>query len=107
MMLRGKESGQFDDMKGNAFTGITLVTLEAANGAATPLTCATLKITPANEIGVTPPGTVLVFPENATGNYSIVTESNDLVAWTTFTTTIINVVDAPKFFRSRIIKTGP
>lgn len=108
MMLRGKESGQFDDMKGNAFTGITLVTLETSTGAATPLTCATLKITPANEIGVTPPGTVLVFPENVTGNYSIVTESsNDLVTWTTLTTTIVDVVNAPKFFRSRIIKTGP
>ena len=108
MMLRGKESGQFDDMKGNAFTGITLVTLETSTGAATPATCATLKITPANEIGVTPAGAVLVLPENATGNYTVVTESsNDLVSWTTIATHIVDINNAPKFFRSRIVKTSP
>lgn len=108
MALRGKESGAFDDMKGNAFTGLTAVTLETSTGAAVPATCATLKITPANEIGVSPPGAILVLPENATGNYTVVTESsNDLVNWTTISTHVVDLANAPKFFRSRIIKTSP
>ncbi len=108
MALRGKESSHYDDMKGNAFTGITLVTLETSTGAATPTICATLKITPANEIGVTPAGAVLVLPENSTGNYNVVTESsNDLVTWTSISTHVVDLANAPKFFRSRIIKTSP
>jgi hypothetical protein len=108
MVLRGKESSAYTDMKGNTFTGLTMVTLETATGNPTPLVSVTLKITPADEIGVTPPGTVLVLPENASGNYSVVTESsNDLVSWTTLTTTPVQVPGSPKFFRSRIIKTAP
>lgn len=108
MTLRGKESYPFSDMKGNSFTGATSVSLEQSNGNPVTLTCVTLKITPANEIGVTPPGTVLVLPEDATGSYTVVTESsNDLVNWTTMTTTPVVLPSAPKFYRSRIIKTAP
>lgn len=108
MLLRGKEGSEFTDMKGNAFTGLTAVTLELSNGSPTPNTCVTLKITPADEIGVTPPGTVLVLPEDATGDFTVVTESsNDLVSWTTITTTPVQLPGAPQFYRSRIIKTGP
>lgn len=108
MVLRGKESSAYVDMRGNAFTGLTAVTLEQANGSPAPNTSVTLKITPANEIGSTAPGAVLVLPEGSQGNYSVVTESSsDLVNWTPIATHIVDINTAPKFFRSRIIKTGP
>jgi hypothetical protein len=107
MVLRGKESSAYADMKGNVFTGVTGVTLEQTGGAA-PATIVTLKITPPNEIGVTPPGAVLVLPEDATGTYTVITESsNDLVNWTTMTTTPVQTPGGAKFFRSRIVKTAP
>jgi hypothetical protein len=105
MALRGKESGQFNDMKGNAFTGLTAVTLEQANGTPAPNTSVTLKITPANEIGTTPAGAVLVLPENSTGDYDVVIESSDdLVNWGTVITQVVDGATSKNFFRARIIK---
>jgi hypothetical protein len=108
MVLRGKESSQYTDMRGNVFTGLTSVTLELANGTPAPNTSVTLKITPSNEIGVSPPGAVLVLPQNSTGNYDVIIESSgDLVNWTTLTTHSVNAETSPNFFRARIIKTSP
>lgn len=108
MVLRGKESSQYTDMRGNCFTGLTSVSLEQANGTPAPNTSVTLKITPPNEIGITPPGAVLVLPQNSTGNYDVIIESSgDLVNWTTLTTHSVNVATAQNFFRARIIKTSP
>jgi hypothetical protein len=108
MVLRGKESSQYTDMRGNVFTGLTSVTLELANGSPAPNTSVTLKITPPNEVGVSPPGTVLVLPQNSTGNYDVIIESSgDLVNWTTLTTHSVNAETSTNFFRARIIKTSP
>ena len=108
MALRGKESSQYTDMRGNCFTGLTSVTLEQANGTAAPNTSVTLKITPPNEIGTTPPGAVLVLPQNSTGNYDVIIESSgDLVNWTTLTTHSVSAPTPQNFFRARIIKTSP
>ena len=65
----------------------------------------TLKITPANEIGATPAGAVLVLPENSTGDYDVVIESSDdLVNWDTVITQVVDGTTSPNFFRARIIK---
>jgi hypothetical protein len=105
MVLRGKESAAYTDMKGNVFTGLTAVTLELANGAPAPNTSVTLKITPANEIGTTPAGAVLVLPENSTGDYDVVVESSDdLVNWQTVITQVVDGATSKNFFRARIIK---
>ena len=77
MALRGKESSAYIDMCGNIFTGLTAVSLETSNGSPTPLISVTLKITPAEEIGVTPPGAVIVLPDGSSGNYTVITESSD------------------------------
>ncbi|BCX48822.1 hypothetical protein HAHE_27300 [Haloferula helveola] len=102
MAMKGKEGGaQFDDMKGNVFTGLTQVALSQNN---TPISV-TFKITPANEVGSTP-GTTLVIPENATGDYDVVIESSDdLVNWSTVVTHVVDGATSPNFFRARIIKT--
>jgi hypothetical protein len=108
MVLRGKESGQFSDMKGNIFTGLTSVALEQSNGTPAPNTSVTLKITPASEIGATPPGAVLVLPENSTGDYEVIIQSSDdLVSWTNVISHHVNATSAPNFFRARIVKTTP
>ena len=108
MVLRGKESGQFTDMRGNTFSGLTAVALEQANGTPAPNTCVTLKITPASEIGATPPGAVLVLPENSTGDYEVIIQSSDdLVSWTNVISHHVNATSAPNFFRARIVKTTP
>ena len=107
-LLRGKESGQFNDMKGNTFSGLTAVTLEQANGTPAPNTCVTLKITPASEIGATPAGAVLVLPENSVGDYEVIIQSsNDMVNWTNVITHPVTATSSPNFFRARIIKTAP
>lgn len=107
MALRGKESSQYTDMRGNCFTGLTSVSLEQANGTPAPNTSVTLKITPANELGA-PAGAVLVLPQNSTGTYDVIIESSgDLVNWTTLTTHSVNAPTTQNFFRARIIKTAP
>lgn len=104
LVLRGKENGlAFADMKGNFFTGLTNVTLNAPGGSNV---CATLKITPAEEISVAAPGTVVVVPESITGDLSLVVDSSDdLVNWSQIHSQAINTETDSKFFRLRIIKT--
>ena len=107
MVLRGKESGQFSDMRGNVFTGLTAVALEQSNGTPAPNTSVTLKITPASEIGAVPAGAVLVLPENSAGIYDVVIESSDdLVNWSTVITHVVDATTSPNFFRARIIKSA-
>jgi hypothetical protein len=80
-------------------TGITKV----KNGASGVVT---LKITPKSEINVVAPGTVLVLPENVTGNFDVVIEaSDDLVSWMPFFSQTVNAATAKKFFRTRVVKT--
>lgn len=104
LVLRGKENGlAFADMKGNSFTGLSSVTLSVAAGTNV---CATLKITPAEEISVAAPGTVVVVPESTTGDLSLVVDSSDdLVNWSQIHAQGINAETDAKFYRLRIIKT--
>jgi hypothetical protein len=65
----------------------------------------TLKITRAHEINAVQPTSVLVIPENATGNYDIVVEtSDDTSTWTPFHSQTVSATDAKRFFRTRIVK---
>jgi len=65
----------------------------------------TLKITHANEINAVAPTSVLVIPENSTGNYNIVVEtSSDTATWTPFHSQTVSANDAKRFFRTRIVK---
>ena len=80
-------------------TGITRV-------ATSNVTVVTLKITPASEVNAIGPTTVLVLPENSSGNYDIVLDSsNDLVNWTTFHSQTVTAPAADNFYRARIVKT--
>ena len=103
MALRGKEGTQFSDMKGNSFVGLNNVTLLANNGANVAVT---LKITPADEIGVVAPATVLVVPEAASGDVTVeVQSSTDLVTWMPFLAKEITAGVDPSFYRLRVVKT--
>jgi hypothetical protein len=104
LVLRGKENGlAFADMRGNSFTGLTNVTLAASSGTNA---CATLKITPAEELPVAAPGTVVVVPEGTTGDLSLVVDSSDdLVTWSQIHAQGITAAADSKFYRLRIIKT--
>jgi hypothetical protein len=69
------------------------------------LQAATFKITPANEINAVAPTSLLVIPENSTGNYNIVVEtSSDTATWTPFHSQTVSAADAKRFFRTRIVK---
>jgi hypothetical protein len=66
---------------------------------------ATFKITHANELNVVAPTSLLVIPENSTGNYNIVVEtSSDTATWTPFHSQTVSAADAKRFFRTRIVK---
>jgi hypothetical protein len=66
---------------------------------------ATFKITHANELNVVAPTSLLVIPENSTGNYNIVVEtSSDMATWTPFHSQTVSAADAKRFFRTRIVK---
>ena len=107
LVLRGKEVGSpYSDMAGNSFTGLTSVSL-SIEGSVGPvnLPCVTLKITPADEIGATPPGAESVLPENTTGDFNVVVESSDdLVNWMVFSSQVISAATSKKFYRTRMIK---
>lgn len=106
LLLRGKEGSAFTDMRGNIFTGLTSISLTETNGSsAATNTCVTLKITPESEVGSTP-GTVLVIPENSTGDFDVIIESSDdLINWTTLHTETVDAQTDSQFYRARIIKT--
>jgi len=65
----------------------------------------TLKITRANELNAVQPTSVLIIPENATGNYDIVVEtSDDTSTWWPFHSQTVLATDPKRFFRTRIVK---
>ena len=65
----------------------------------------TLKITRANEVNAVQPTSVLVIPENSTGNYDIVVEtSDDTATWTPFHSQTVLANDPKRFFRTRIVR---
>jgi hypothetical protein len=83
-------------------TGIVrLVNVSGANNAS----AATFKITPADQINAVAPTSLLIIPENSTGNYNIVVEtSSDTATWTPFHSQTVSANDAKRFFRTRIVK---
>jgi hypothetical protein len=72
----------------------------------------TIKITRANEVNAAQPTfnavqptSVLIIPENATGNYDIVVEtSDDTASWTPFHSQTVLATDPKRFFRTRIVR---
>ena len=67
----------------------------------------TLKITNASEINKVGPTSVLVLPENATGNYDLIVESSsDSVTWTPFNSQAVQSDTVKRLFRVRIVHKG-
>jgi hypothetical protein len=84
--------------EGSTFSGLSLIRLNVGNAI-------TLKITKSNEINAVAPTSLLVIPENSTGNYNIVVEtSSDTATWTPFHSQTVSAADAKRFFRTRIVK---
>ena len=67
----------------------------------------TLKITKASEINKVGPTSVLILPENATGNYDLIVESSsDSVTWTPFHSQAVQSDTVKRLFRVRIVHKG-
>ena len=67
----------------------------------------TLKITKASEINKVGPTSVLILPENATGNYDLIVESSsDSVSWTPFHSQAVQSDTVKRLFRVRIVHKG-
>jgi len=86
--------------KGTKFTGIKAIKL-----------CGnlkgwiTIKITHTEELSKVGPTSVLVIPENSTGNYDVVVESSgDMTTWSPFVSQAVQSDAAKNFFRVRIVK---
>ena len=97
------ELGVSSVINGTIITGATKATLSGSNFG--PVI--TLKITHASEINKAGPSTVLVLPENATGNYNLVVESStDSINWIPFHSGTVNSDTAERLFRVRIVHKG-
>ena len=84
---------------GYKFTGYSKVTHGSGD--------VTLKITKASEINKVGPTSVLVLPENATGNYDLIVESSsDSVTWTPFHSQAVQSDTVKRLFRVRIVHKG-
>jgi hypothetical protein len=65
----------------------------------------TLKITPPAEINAVGPTSVLVIPENSTGDYDIILESStDMTTWTPIHSQSVSSSNPTNLFRTRIVK---
>lgn len=89
-------------LNGGPLIGVVKVKNEATESEHSLMT---VKITHANELNVVAPTSLLVIPENSTGNYNIVVEtSDDTTTWTPFHSQTVSANDAKRFFRTRIVK---
>ncbi len=89
--------------RGSLLTGMEKVRFGSLSGKGYPFV--TFKITPAAEMNPVVPATVLVLPENSTGDYDVVIEaSDDLVSWLPFFSQTVNSQTAKKFFRTRVVR---
>ena len=88
------------------FTNVTQVRIYRSDNAANLQGGAvTLKVTPAAEIDSAGPKTVLVIPENSTGDYDVVIESSgDMTTWTPMHSQTVTGSGPQHFFRTRIVK---
>ncbi|MDG2488385.1 MAG: hypothetical protein P8M65_11800 [Roseibacillus sp.] len=88
------------------FTGLSSISLFADpdwRGDAKAMV--TLKITSASEINAVTPSSVLVLPENSTGDFDVIIESSsDLVSWLPFFSQTVNSQTASRFFRTRVVR---
>ena len=108
-----KES--FAAMKSMKFTGLNQISTRGwrrPNQGIAPITdlvwgVITLKITSASEINAVTPSSVLVLPENSTGDFDVIIESSsDLVSWLPFLSQTVNSQTARRFFRTRVVRTS-
>jgi len=82
------------------YTGITKLQLSETYRFAV-----TLKITPPAEINAVGPTSVLVIPENSTGDYDIILESStDMTTWTPIHSQSVSSSNPTNLFRTRIVK---
>ena len=98
----GVNSGTaFAKTLGQKYTGLTALRSNASNDVIT------LKITSASEINAVTPSSVLVLPENSTGDFDVIIESSsDLVSWLPFFSQTVNSQTASRFFRTRVVRTS-
>ena len=98
----GNEIATRRPIRGTIITGATEAKIIQGGSAAV-----TLKITKASEINKVGPTSVLVLPENATGNYDLIVESSsDSVTWTPFHSQAVQSDTAKRLFRVRIVHKG-
>ncbi len=93
--------------EGNTFpcviTGIDMVQLEGRGSESYGFV--TISITHTEELSKVGPTSVLVIPENSTGNYDVVVESSgDMTTWSPFVSQTVQSDAAKNFFRVRIVK---
>jgi len=86
---------------GNIITGVTSIHVSTSAAGFYVL----FEITSPNGFNAVQPTSVLVIPENATGNYDIVVEtSDDTATWTPFHSQTVLATDPKRFFRTRIVR---
>ena len=96
---RGVEFAPSPTKIGMKITGATKATAKRCT--------VTLKITKASEINKVGPTSVLILPENATGNYDLIVESSsDSVTWTPFHSQAVQSDTVKRLFRVRIVHKG-
>ena len=82
-------------------TGIRQLTLTTAS-----TFLVTIKVTPASQINLVGPTTILSVPDRRVGNYDVVIESSrDLVSWAPFFTQTVTTDTNTHFFRTRVVRT--
>ena len=98
----GVNSGTaFAKTLGQKYTGLTTLRSNASNDVIT------LKITSASEINAVTPSSVLILPENTTGDFDVIIESSsDLVSWIPFFSQTVNSQTARRFFRTRVVRSA-
>ena len=98
----GVNSGTaFATTLGQKYTGLTTIRSKASTDVIT------LKITSASEINAVTPSSVLVLPENSTGDFDVIIESSsDLVSWLPFFSQSVNSQTARRFFRTRVVRSA-
>ena len=93
--------GSYTNIVGHTFTSATKISCDHG------VRYMTLKITNVSEINKAGPTTVLVLPENSTGNYDLVVESStDSITWIPFHSETVNSDTAERLFRVRIVHKG-
>jgi hypothetical protein len=92
----------FDPASPPKFTGIKNFKVLTQNNGRNVVT---LRITHTEELSKVGPTSVLVIPENSTGNYDVVVESSgDMTTWSPFVSQTVQSDAAKNFFRVRIVK---